>query len=140
MGSLAFAAAARAVWAISKDPDDSERRLFLPAKLNLAKDPDGLAYRINGGRVEWESVPVTMHADDAMSAELMDKKPQKRDTERQEAAEWLCEFLAGGEKPASEVVEMGKQYGVSERTLRRAYKQIGTKPRKESTREHGFGV
>jgi hypothetical protein len=48
------------------------------------------------------------------------------------AAEWLCEFLAGGEKPASDVLEMGQQYGFSERTLRRAYKQIGTKPRKES--------
>ena len=46
MGSLAFAAAARAVWAITKDSDDPERRLFLPAKLNLARDPDGLAYRI----------------------------------------------------------------------------------------------
>jgi putative DNA primase/helicase len=43
MGSLAFAAAARAVWAIVKDADDPQRRLFLPAKLNLARDPDGLA-------------------------------------------------------------------------------------------------
>ena len=30
MGSLAFPAAARAVWAISKDPDDDRRRLMLP--------------------------------------------------------------------------------------------------------------
>ena len=28
-----------------------QRRLFLPAKLNLAQDPDGLAYRIEDGRV-----------------------------------------------------------------------------------------
>ena len=58
MGSLAFAAAARAVWAITKDPDNPERRLFLPAKLNLARDPDGLAYRIDDGRVAWEFNPV----------------------------------------------------------------------------------
>ena len=132
MGSLAFAAAARAVWAISKDSEDSERRLFLPAKLNLAKDPDGLAYRIVGGRVEWESAPVTMHADDAMLTEFVDKKPKKRGTERDEAIGWLNEFLADGEKLATEVLETGQQYGFSERTLRRAYKQIGLKPRKES--------
>lgn len=131
MGSLAFAAAARAVWAITKDSEDSERRLFLPAKLNLAKDPDGLAYRIVDGRVEWEPLPVTMHADDAFAIEFTEK-PKRRGREREEAAEWLCEYLADGEKPASDVLEMGKQYGFSERTLRRAYKQIGTKPRKES--------
>jgi hypothetical protein len=51
MGSLAFAAAARAMWAIVKDADDMERRLFLPAKLNLAREPYGLAYRIEDGRV-----------------------------------------------------------------------------------------
>ena len=51
MGSLAFAAASRAVWAIVKDLNDPQRRLFLPAKLNLAQDPDGMAYRIKEGRV-----------------------------------------------------------------------------------------
>lgn len=132
MGSLAFAAAARAVWAITKDSNDPERRLFLSAKLNLAKDPDGLAYRIADGRVEWEQLPVAMHADEAFAIELSDKNPKRRGTEREEAAEWLCEFLSDGEKPASEVLETGKQYGFSERTLRRAYKQIGAKPQKES--------
>lgn len=132
MGSLAFAAAARAVWTISKDTDDQERRLFLPAKLNLARDPDGLAYRITDGRVAWEDLPVTMHADEAMAMELVDKKPNARGNERKEAAEWLLSFLVDGNKSASEVIETGTHFGFSERTIRRAYKEVGAKPRKQS--------
>jgi hypothetical protein len=75
MGSLAFAAAARAVRAITKNPDNPERRLFLPAKLNPARDPDGLAYRNDDGRVVWEFNPVKMHADDAFAAETANQLP-----------------------------------------------------------------
>lgn len=132
MGSLAFAAAARAVWAIVKDSNDPDRRLFLPAKLNLARDPDGLAYRIDDARVVWEYDPVQMHADEAFLMEFAEKNPKPRGSERAEAVEWIREFLANGELPASEVIETGKQYGFSERTLRRAYKEIGAKPKKES--------
>jgi putative DNA primase/helicase len=133
MGSLAFAAASRAVWAIVKDPDDPQRRLFLPAKLNLAQDPDGMAYRIVEGRVVWELEPVRMHADDAFAAEMRASNGAgSRGSERREAAEWLREELATGLKPASEVIEAGESQGYSERTLRRAYKQVGQKTRKES--------
>lgn len=134
MGSLAFAAAARAVWAVIKEQTDPQRRLFLPAKLNLAEDPDGLAYRIVKGGVEWEADPVRMHADDAFAAEAAaaEKRPTRRGSERREAVEWLREHLAEGPAPASEAIELGGQFGFSERTLRRAYKEIGTKPKKES--------
>lgn len=133
MGSLAFAAAARAVWAIVKDPNDPQRRLFLPAKLNLAQDPDGLAYRIKEGRVLWETDPVRMHADDAFAAEMRAANGSGgRGTERREAADWLRCELADGPRPASEVIEAGEQYGYSERTLRRAYQQIGQKAKKEA--------
>jgi putative DNA primase/helicase len=43
MGSLAFAAAARAVWLVTRDKDDPARRLMLPAKMNLAPEVTGLA-------------------------------------------------------------------------------------------------
>jgi AAA domain len=133
MGSLAFAAAARAVWAIVKDQDDSQRRLFLPAKLNVAQDPDGLAYRIKDGRVAWEADPIRIHADDAFAAEMRAANGSgNRGSERREAADWLRDELASGPKPASEVIELGEQYGFTERTLRRAYKQIGEKAKKES--------
>ena len=44
IGSIAFTAAARAVWAVTKDRDDPDRRLVLPVKNNLAQDRLGMAY------------------------------------------------------------------------------------------------
>ncbi len=133
MGSLAFAAAARAVWTICKAPNDPQRRLFLPAKLNLAQDPDGLAYRIEDGRVLWEPDPVKMHADDVFAEEAKSANGRgNRGSERREATDFIREQLAGGPKPASDLIELGEQYGFSERTLRRAYKQIGMPAKKES--------
>src|SRR5690606_24015461 len=109
MGSLAFAAASRAVWAIVKDQADAQRRLFLPAKLNLAQDPDGLAYRIKEGRVVWETEPVRMHADDAFAAEMQAAGAKPRGTERRDAMEWLRDELAGGRRPSREIIEYGKE-------------------------------
>jgi hypothetical protein len=131
MGSLAFAAASRAVWAIVKDADDPKRRLFLPTKLNLAVDPDGLAYRVIDGRVVWEPDPVAMHADDAFRAEMDGPRKRDRTTERNEAAEWLRGHLAAGPVPTNEVLEAGKENGYSERTLRRAFKELGGRSRKD---------
>jgi putative DNA primase/helicase len=70
--SLAFVAAARAVYAVIKDKDDEGRRLMLPVKNNLSADRTGLAYRIgtatNGApRIKWEREPVTVSADEAMA-------------------------------------------------------------------------
>ncbi len=137
MGSLAFAAAARAVWAIVKDQNDPLRRLLLPAKLNLAQDPDGMAYRIVDGRVAWETEPVRMHADDAFIAEMRaENGAGSRGAERREAAIWLREVLAGGAKPASKVIELGEQRGFNERTLQRALKTLGGMRKKEGFDGH----
>ncbi|HMO94387.1 MAG TPA: AAA family ATPase [Pirellulaceae bacterium] len=133
MGSLAFAAAARAVWAISKDADEPERRLFLPAKLNLAKDPDGLAYRIVDGRVAWEELPVTMHADDAIAAELQHQTSNNhRGQERREAVAWLRSELASAPIPSTQIIADAKEQGFSERTLRRAFGELGGRSKKGS--------
>jgi len=130
MGSLAFAAASRAVWAIVKDPDDPQRRLFLPTKLNLAHDPNGLAYRIVDGRVVWEFEPVAMHADDAFRAEFGGPSKSDRPTQRDEAQTWLREFLAAGPRPSNDVAEYGKEAGFTIITLRRAFKAMAGKPKK----------
>src|SRR5690606_14815513 len=71
MGSLAFVAAARAAYVVVRDKNDSQRRLFLPIKNNLANDESGLAYSLatrqlvddDGRQFEvaylvWEDEPV----------------------------------------------------------------------------------
>ncbi len=44
--SIAFAASARAAFLVLQDNEDRERLLLLAAKINLAKAPDGLAFRL----------------------------------------------------------------------------------------------
>jgi putative DNA primase/helicase len=145
--SVAFVAAARSAYLVADDPADKDRRLFLPAKINLAKDQEGLAFRIEGSavdspvgqiqtsRVMWESSPVTVTADEAMQADTT--KP--RCTAVDEAAEWLREILANGAISASEVIDLAKGEGISEKTLRRAQKNLGIRPTKEGLRR-GLGM
>jgi hypothetical protein len=129
MGSLAFAAAARAVWHVAKDPDDEHRRLILPAKMNLAPDPTGLAYRIEQGIICWEADPVRMHADELLAIESA-AKPGSDRTQRDEAAKWLREMLADGPVPSKMIYQDGRENGHSEKTLQRAFKDMGGKPTK----------
>lgn len=68
MGSLAFIAAARAGWLVARSTDDPDRRLLLVAKMNVAKEPSGLSYRIVDGRVAWDDEPVNVTADEALNS------------------------------------------------------------------------
>ena len=47
ISSIAFAAAARAVWAVASDPEDGDRRLLLAVKQNLSGNEGGLGFRID---------------------------------------------------------------------------------------------
>jgi hypothetical protein len=134
MGSLAFAAAARAAWAVSKDKDDPRRRLVLPLKNNIAPDMGGLAYRIEpvgaGGCpvVTWEPDPVNVSADDALAADRGDDER----TERDDAAEWLRDYLGDGPKLARDVLTESKAAGFSKRTIDRAKRVACVRTRKEA--------
>lgn len=131
MGSIAFVAAARIVWSFSKDKDDSSRRLMLPVKNNITKETTGLAYRLvdDGGvcRVGWESAPVTISADEALSD---DAEPSESRSEVQEAAEWLVELLGTGPVAQVEIIQRGEREGFAKRTIRRAKDALGLESRK----------
>ena len=132
MGSLAFIAAARAAWLITPDPDDAGRRFMLPAKLNLAEWPTGLAYRIGQvtldnlgpvARVEWERDPVIMTADDALASSVV--RGTHGEAERLAACEWLAKELANGEMAASDVQSHAMVANVHTRQLLWAKKELG---------------
>lgn len=120
IGSIAFVAAARAAWLIGEDPDDVERRLLLPVKNNLGK-AGGLAYRLVGDnqstRVEWDSEPVLISADD------IDDDGER--TPIDEAMAWLEAQLANAAVPSAGVLKRAKADGIAERTLHRAKKELG---------------
>jgi hypothetical protein len=127
MGSLAFIAAARAAWLVSKDPKNTQRRLFMPLKNNLAADVTGLAFHIESHAltsqpiIHWSREPIAVSAETIVG----NARPKGRpDEEREDAMQWLCRRLAGGPAPASDVQEEAEAHGIKEITLRRAFRQL----------------
>ena len=130
-GSLAFVAAARAVYAVAKDQNDAARRLVLPIKCNLAPDTAGLAYRIgvvNGAPViEWESEPVDIPADEALAAANQDNESR---SQTDEAVGWLRQELDSGPAKAADVQREARLAGISDKALRRARERLRIRPHK----------
>ena len=133
MGSLAFVAAARAVWLVVQDDKNPTRRMMLPAKNNLAARGTGLAYSLvpsvipDVAVVAWEAEPVTVTANEALNVDRpRDDKPTERDT----ATDWLRELLADGPLPTTEIKSQASEAGFAWATLRRAKERLGVRPRK----------
>ena len=105
IGSVAFIAAARTAFAVMKDPDDANRRLFLPVKNNLAPLGYGLAFRLTqhlvsttagdtvASTVVWEDTPVMSTADGVMAANAGGDVPH---TAKGECIEFLHGILTEG--------------------------------------------
>ncbi len=122
-GSIGIIGAARAAYLIARDPDDDDRRIFAPTKMNIAAEPAALAYRLVSAdelgcaRVEWEDGPVQTTAADLLRAQV----DAEEKTERDDAVSWLRWYLGqhGGGAPRKDVIAAaGREH--SERTLQRA--------------------
>lgn len=133
IGSVAFVAAARAAYIVTKDQNNPERRLVMPIKNNLAQDITGLAYSVitagNGAPViTWESEPVTITADEALASSNIDEEKSETDW----AIDFLQDFLASEPKKVSEVSKEAKEAGIKEKPLRRAREKLGVITRKST--------
>ena len=141
MGSIAFVAAARAAWLVTKDKDDptGQRRLFLVMKNNISADKTGMAFRLRGkpdeegaAVVEWEPDQVLIRADDALAADQADYGGK---SSLNEAMNWLQEMLSDGSVGAKELKKRARDDGISARTLDRAKSSLGVLAFRE-----GFGA
>ena len=139
-GSLAFVAAARTSWVVTKDKDDPDRRLVLPAKNNIAPDVQGMAYRLSAvsvegcdvAKVEWDDEPVSISADEALAGDRSDDGDDR--AVREDVGAWLEDLLADGRILSQDVQRLAKDAGFAWRTVQRARKDIGATSKRE-----GFG-
>ncbi|MEZ5125738.1 MAG: AAA family ATPase [Thermoleophilia bacterium] len=133
-GSSAFGDAPRSVMAVVSDPEDEDRRLLLPVKLNIARRPEGLGFRIVADSpdtcdsgVQWDSDPVSVDADEAFGSPHVDSPAIER------AKDFLLGQLADGEwHAAKELIEAAVARGISERTLQRARGRMSVEWRKDA--------
>lgn len=126
IGSIAFTAAARTAYIVTKDEDDPARRLLLPVKNNLGIDLNGFAYRLAGEptpHIEWEPKPVVMSADEAVGMPGHSRGPDPE--ARQDAEAWLLDFLSAGPRTAQEIFMAARAEGHTRVTVKRAKATAG---------------
>ena len=101
-----------------EDPEDKDRRLFLHGKNNLAKPPQGLAFRLTqemvgkdknilASSVSWESQPVTVTADEALGVGSHGEQ-----TAQSDFVEFLRIVLAHGLLPVREIERQAIEAGL----------------------------
>ncbi len=136
-GSHAFVAVARAVYVLTKDPDDPGRRLLLPLKNNLGADDRGTAFRIKEVPISVgtapclipDAEPVTITADEALAAPRGNSgSPSSLD----QAKEFLRELLAAGPVTALAVKAAAAAEAISGISLQRAKKALGVQSSKSA--------
>lgn len=150
-GSQAFIAAARSAYLFTREMNDGQetgRTLMLPIKNNLAPRKEGLAFRISARLighgeivapyVDWDSAPITMSADEALAA-TMEATGGSAAASRDalgEAVFFLREEFSASERVEASIIDkQARKAGISQRTLKRARKELGVVSRRE-----GFGA
>jgi hypothetical protein len=142
IGSIAFVAAARAVFTVVEDPDEQGRRLLLHVKNNIARPQPGLAFHLEqreivpgilGSAVAWdETASISVTADQALLG-IGGQSSTKGD-----AVEFLLDVLSGGPMEVREIEQHavsasllteGKPIGQS-KPFRLARGQLGIQPRR----------
>jgi hypothetical protein len=128
MGSIGFAAAARIVYGIMKDPDDPKRRLFLPIKNNIGQDETGFVYQIKGlmidgqiesSKIEWLDEKIDKTANEILNAGLSLDSPKL-----EEVKQFLIEMLKNGSVPLSEIRKEAMERGFSVNRLYKAKDEL----------------
>jgi putative DNA primase/helicase len=118
IGSIAFSAAARAVYMVARDPEDDDVRLVLCAKNNLAADNAGYRYVIKVNDVdvpyvEWSEERETRTADEVLGSAVKVLPVDQAET-------WIRQTLAKGPVRSKTMRELARTAGHSWRTIERA--------------------
>jgi len=130
-GSLAFVAAARAVYAVVRDPKDPLQRMVLPVKNNLGPDTSGFEYGIKVGDngapyVNWGDLAVTEEtAESVLGSSIGSPRQEAIDAHVREVCDWLKEALGTEAQPAASMWRLAERKGFSRRDVDRAKRELG---------------
>ena len=124
LGSIDFQAAARSVLVVGRVKDEPEIRVVCQTKSSLAPEAKSIAFKLseeNG--FEWIG-EYDVTADDLLSGTV-------KGTKKQQAIEFLEDVLSDGSKLQTEIMELAKEKGISEKTLRNAKEELNIKSKRQ---------
>jgi hypothetical protein len=125
-GSIAFSAVARAIFGVGRDEDDPKLRYLMCIKMNDEEESKTIPFRIakkpgaGAAMVHWEP-------ESDLTAKEIFAPPAKsgpRGSKREEAQEWLADFLKDGARAHKDVLAAGSEMGYVLSTLYRARKAL----------------
>jgi hypothetical protein len=129
-------AGTRAVWTLEPDPGEVGRFYWLNARANHAgrRGREGLAFTIDeaSGKVAWDPEPIDVRPDDFKPA------AHARVTKVARAAAWLRGYLAGGPRPAADVLRDAALAGLPHGALHEAKRRLGIVSNKTATANGGW--
>lgn len=123
LGSIDFQAAARSVLIVGRIKDEPETRVVCQTKSSLAPEAKAVAFRLseeNG--FEWIG-EYDVTADDLLSGTA-------KGTKKQAAMDFLENLLADGQISQKEIIELARQKGISDKTLRNAKDELKIKSKR----------
>ncbi len=144
-GSIGIIAHARSALLAAVDPDDEHKRLLAVVKSNRAAFAPTLRYALEPVAVQIAGRPDVVcrvgwcgesshQADSLLAApptpEQKEEKLQEK-TKRQQAMEWLQDYLRAGPQRVSDVHQDAAALGIARRTLERAAHRLGVRFAKE---------
>lgn len=125
-GSMAFAGVARSVLGVSYDSreteeDNQDTRLLSSLKMNLARKPDTLAFKINTNlKIDFDPRPVNIDADTLFSKESREKKQKQSMTDI-----WLINYLEENPKTLSrEIIKAAGEEGIPQASIYRSKSKL----------------
>lgn len=128
MGSIGFAAAARVVFGVMKDPEDPERRLFIPIKNNIGQDKIGYVYKIKScivennietSRIDWLEEKIEKTANEVLNHVSPPDSPKL-----EEVKVFLQEMLKSGSIALSLIRTESEKRGFSVNRLYKAKDEL----------------
>lgn len=125
IGSIDFAAAARSVLLVGRDPDDEQKRAIVQTKNNLAPHGEAIGYKLEGNQFFWTGI-----SDLTAGRILAAESDEGERSTISEAIAFLRVALSSGGRDSKAIKEEAKEAGISEATLRRAKTRLKIQARK----------
>lgn len=118
-GNVDFTAAARSAVSVGESPEDDSLRIMAHAKSSLKQSGVSIVFSIHDDGLQW--CGTSMLTADELSA----AQPERHKKQRQNAMEWLRDYLREGPQPSTIVIEAARSVGINEKALRRAKEYLG---------------